>query len=220
MVSSAPTITVSDKIAEGLRVTGNSDKVFIVPNFPMKFETENLAKPHILSRLSSVYAGSDGLNKQKIPNRNIDGITDIFINRNIGELTIIGWEGSSLSEKVRYAGLLPRQAMFIEMLKHSIGLIPFKKHWSHWFVSPNKAYEYAHAGLFVMCTSSLIPIQETLKDNCIVFEDYNNLVSKLEYFRDNQEELYKRRLKIFEFARNNLIWEKYENNIFRAYQLC
>ena len=121
-----------------------------VPNFPMKFETENLAKPYVQSRLSSVYAGSDGLNKQKIPNRNIDGITDIFINRNIGELTIIGWEGRSSSEKIRYAGLLPRQAMFTEMFEHSIGLIPFKKHWSHFFVSPNKAYEYAHAGLFVL----------------------------------------------------------------------
>ena len=93
VVSSAPTITVSDKIAEELRVSGNTDRVFVVPNFPMKSETENIEKPHIHSRLSSVYAGSDGLNKQKIPSRNIDGITDTFINENIGELTIIGWEG-------------------------------------------------------------------------------------------------------------------------------
>ena len=66
VVSSAPTITVSDKIAEELRVSGNTNRVFVVPNFPMKSETENIEKPHIHTRLSSVYAGSDGLNKQKI----------------------------------------------------------------------------------------------------------------------------------------------------------
>ena len=94
--------TVSDKIAEGLRASGNTNTVFVVPNFPMRSETENIEKPHIHTWLSSVYAGSDGLNKQKIPSRNIDGITDTFINENIGELTIIGWEGSCSSKKITY----------------------------------------------------------------------------------------------------------------------
>jgi hypothetical protein len=220
VVSSAPTITVSDKLAESLRLTCNSNKVFLVPNFPMTFETENLPKPNLQPTLSCVYAGSDGLNKQKQPNRNIDGITDTFINGNIGELTIIGWEGRCSSKKITYAGHLSRRAMFLEMSKHSIGLLPWKKHWSHGFVSPNKAYEYAHAGLFVGCTSSFETVLNTLKDNCASFEDYNDLVSQLEYFRDNLDEFYKKRLKIFEFARNNLIWERYENNIFNAYQVC
>ena len=70
VVSSAPTITLSDKIAEELRVLGNTDRVFVVPNFPMKFETENLEKPHIHSRLSSVYAGIEGKSQ---PHRNIEG---------------------------------------------------------------------------------------------------------------------------------------------------
>jgi hypothetical protein len=110
--------------------------------------------------------------------------------------------------------------MYGEMSKHSIGLIPWKKHWSHVFTSPNKPYEYAHAGLFVMCTSCLKPILENLKENCVTFEDYNDLVSQLEYFKENLDDLYNKRLKIFEFARNNLIWENYEKSIFRAYQLC
>jgi hypothetical protein len=83
--------------------------------------------------------------------------------------------------------------MFLEMMKHSIGLIPLKKHWSHAFVSPNKAYEYAHSGLTVMCTSSLRPFLFSfpfLRDNCMTFEDYNDLASQLEYFMDNMEELY------------------------------
>jgi glycosyltransferase involved in cell wall biosynthesis len=193
----------------------------VVPNFPMKFETENLEKPHIHSRLSSVYAGIEGKSQ---PHRNIEGFVDMFYEQDIGNLTMIGIEDANDYQKsktrVRYVGFLPRREMYEEMNKHSIGLVPFKKHWSHKYISPNKAYEYAHAGLYVMCTSSFETVLQTLKDNSTSFEDYNDLVSKLEYFRDNLEEIYKMRLKIFEFARNNLIWERYENNILRAYQIC
>jgi hypothetical protein len=71
-----------------------------------------------------------------------------------------------------------------------------------------------------MCTSSITPVRQTLQDNCAVFEDYDDLASQLVYFRDNMEELYTKRIKTFEFARNNLVWENYEKNIFQAYQLC
>jgi hypothetical protein len=227
VVSSHPTITVSDEIAKGLMVTGNnnnnnSKKVFVVPNFPMKDEVKDSEKPRFHNKLSSVYAGGDVYNKEKYPNRNFDGLTDTFSNHdNIGDLTIIGWkEEKPSSSKINYMGYLPREYMYNEMFKHSIGLIPWKKHWSHVFVSPNKAYEYAHAGLFVMCTSSFKTVQETLKNNCSIFEDYDDMASELEYYKDNMKELYYKRLKVFEFARDNLIWEKYSENIFYAYKLC
>jgi hypothetical protein len=227
VVSSHPTITVSDEIAQGLMGIGNNNnnntkKVFVVPNFPMKGEVKDSEKPGFHNKLSSVYAGGDGYNKEKYPNRNIDGLPDTFSNHdNIGELTIIGWKEEKLSSsKIRYMGYLAREYMYNEMFKHSIGLIPFKKHWSHVFASPNKAYEYAHAGLFVMCTSSFKTVQETLKNNCSTFEGYDDMASELEYYKDNMKELYYKRLKVFEFARDNLIWEKYSENIFHAYKLC
>ena len=46
------------------------------------------------------------------------------------------------------------------------------------------------------------------------------MISKLAYIRDNLDELFNKRLKIFDYARSNLIWEMYEKNIIRAYQLC
>ena len=220
IVSSNPTITVSDKIAEELKAIGDTDKVFVVPNYPMKFEVEDFQQPYNHTKLSSVYAGGDGNSMQKCPNRNIDGLSNLFIERNIGDLCIIGWKDKSPSRKISYPGFLNRQAMFGEMFKHSIGLIPWNKHWSHIYVNPNKAYEYAHAGLFVMCTSSIKSVRETLKDSCAAFEDYNDLAFQLEYFKENMDDLYNKRLKTFEFARDNLIWQKYEENIFRAYQLC
>jgi glycosyltransferase involved in cell wall biosynthesis len=220
IISSRTTITVSDKIAEDLRITGNTDRVFVVPNFPMRSEVKDFGKPQMHVNLASVYAGVEARGNIKAVNRDINGLAEMFILYDIGSLIIVGTEGKSPSDKIRYTGLLTRRDMFDEMFKNSIGLIPWKRHWSHVFVNPNKAYEYAHAGLFVMCTASLKTIKETLKDNCMMFEDYDELASQLEYFRDHMEELYAKRIKTFEFARNNLIWENYEKNIFQAYQLC
>ena len=222
LVNSCPTITVSEKIAEELRHIGNNaTKVFVVPNFPLQSEVKEIKRPTRHTGLSSVYAGGDGHNKVKFPQRNIDDFIDTFSNQDIGSLTIIGWdEQTSLSSRINYTGFLTRQDMFNEMSKHSIGLIPWKAHWSHVYSSPNKAYEYAHAGLFVMCTSSLKPVTEYLKDNCLTFDDSNQMLSQLNYFKDNLAELYSRRLKLFDFAKSNLLWENHEKNILRAYELA
>jgi glycosyltransferase involved in cell wall biosynthesis len=220
--SGNPTITVSDKIAEELLTLGaTSNKTFVVPNFPMEKEVKELQEPRFHRNLTSVYAGGDGSSsKQKRPNRNIDGLNEIFENNNIGQLLIIGWGGQP-SEKVKYKGFLNRQEMLAEMSNNSVGLLPWKKHWSHYYSNPNKVYEYAHAGLFVMCTSSFETVSQTLnKENCALFDDYDDLASLLKYYKDNLDELYKKRQKIFQFARANLIWEKYEDNIAQAYQLC
>ena len=167
----------------------------------------------------AVYAGSDGHNKKKYPSRNIDGLLDIFASRDIGELTIVGWSGES-SKNVRYTGFLDRGDMYDEMTNHSIGLVPFKKHWSHGYINPNKAYEYAHTGLFVMFTNSFMPLRDVLKEHCMTFEDYDDMVLKLSYFKHNLDELYEKRLKLFDFARNNLNWEQNAGKIFDAYRAC
>jgi glycosyltransferase involved in cell wall biosynthesis len=220
IVSSHPTITVSEQIAEQLRTNYHAKNVFVVPNFPMYSEVKDFEKPHFIDSLSSVYAGGDGHNIDKYPNRNIDDLDNTFLRKDIGNLVIIGWNDKSTSNKVKYSGFLSRQDMFREMFNHSIGLIPWKRHWTHDFVSPNKAYEYAHAGLVVACTSSLNVIKQILKEHCITFDDYEGMATKLMYFKENLDELYKRRLQIFNYARENLIWEKNEKFISEAYRSC
>jgi glycosyltransferase involved in cell wall biosynthesis len=220
IVSSHPTITVSEQIAAEMRISYHAKNVFVVPNFPMYSEVKDFEKPQFHNSLSSVYAGGDGRNIDKYPNRNIDDLDNTFLQKDIGNLVIIGWNGTSSSNKIRYAGFLPRQDMFHEMFHHSIGLIPFRRHWSHVYISPNKAYEYAHAGLVVACTYSFSVIKEILKEHCVTFEDYADMASKLMYFKENLDELYNKRLQIFDYARDNLIWEKNEKNIIEAYKKC
>lgn len=216
-----PTITVSEQIAEGHRLTsGGPSKIFVVPNYPLLSEVKDVSQPEFHENLCSVYAGSDGNATQRYKNRNLDGLFDLFNkSSDIGCLEVIGWTQEQNSN-VKFLGYLPRKQMFSEMSHNSIGLIPFKKHWSHAYLNPNKAYEYAHAGLFVLCTSSLETIISTLKENCMVFDDYDDLASKLRYFRHALPDLYERRIRIFEFARKNLIWENEEKHIFEAYQVA
>ena len=52
-----------------------------------------------------------------------------------------------------------------------------------------------------------------LESNLVCPKVSNNVV-QLKYYKHNPEELYKQRLKSFEFARNNFLWEKY------THQLC
>jgi glycosyltransferase involved in cell wall biosynthesis len=219
LVLSLPTITVSEQIANELRevADGKTKEIIVVPNFPLEAEI-SFKEPQDHGHLSSVYAGGDSKHKQ-VTNRDISGLTNLFADNDIGNLTVIGWEHAESSEKYKATGFLPRDKMFSEMIQNSIGLIPWKKHWSHPFLNPNKAYEYAHAGLFVMLTADLRSVVSTLEDNCLTFEDYEDLASKLEYFRSNTDELYERRLKIFNYARKCLIWEKHEQKIMDAYKM-
>jgi glycosyltransferase involved in cell wall biosynthesis len=220
IVSSHPTITVSEQIAEQLRTIYHAKEVFVVPNFPMYSEVKDFEKPHFIDNLSSVYAGVEARGDITPAHRKIDGFISTFLEKDIGNLVIIGWNDKSTSNKVKYSGFLSRQDMFREMFNHSIGLIPWKRHWTHDFLSPNKAYEYAHAGLAVACTSSLNVIKQILKEHCITFDDYEGMATKLLYFKENLDELYKRRLQIFNYARENLIWEKNEKFISEAYRSC
>jgi glycosyltransferase involved in cell wall biosynthesis len=220
IVSSHPTITVSEQIAAEMRISYHAKNIFVVPNFPMYPEVKDFEKPRFHNSLSSVYAGVEAKGEITPAHRNIDGFISTFLEEDIGNLVIIGWKGTSSSNKVRYTGFLPRQDMFREMFNHSIGLIPFRRHWSHVYISPNKAYEYAHAGLVVLTTSAFEPVKEILKEHCVTFEDYADMASKLMYFKENLDELYKKRLQIFGYARDNLIWEKNEKNIIEAYKKC
>ena len=165
----------------------------------MKFP--NSRNQFIIKKLSSVYAGKES-QFFVLAHRNLDGLVNIFENNDIGDLVMIGNEGKS-TNKVKFKGYLPRSTMYDEMMNNSIGLVPMKKHWSQVFISPNKAFEYAHSGLFVLATSSFQPIKEYLGSNCIMYEDNDELIHHLEYFKTHLDELYAKRIAIFKHAREN-----------------
>ncbi|MBA3750616.1 MAG: hypothetical protein H0X03_06970 [Nitrosopumilus sp.] len=218
LISSTPTIVPSETISSELLKIGKN--VFTVPNFPLKSEIEHIGKPEFHPNFSSIYAGVAPTDGIQPPSRNIEGFTTLFEKNDVGTLKIVGWKTSSRSNNIKYYGFLDRKKMFSVMFESSIGIIPWKKHSFHYYCSPNKAYEYAHAGLLVFSTSSLKPIFDELKDNAIGFEDYNEMIYQLEYYKTVPEELYSKRLKIYEFSRQHILWENHEKFIAEAYKLA
>lgn len=208
VIGSVPTITVSYSILNDLKNIDATKKIFVVPNYPL--ENEILFKEQKkFQELSCVYASSESA-KCVVAYRNIDGFASLFEDNNIGKLNIIGINGKS-SKNVFFKKFLPRCSMFNEMANCSIGIIPWKKHWSHKYLNPNKAYEYAYSGLLlVLCISDLSEVINTFQGYCDTFNDYSELVTKLKYYQNNLDELYNKRKKGYEFAKKNLIWENYE----------
>ncbi|VFJ15007.1 glycosyltransferase [Candidatus Nitrosocosmicus franklandus] len=196
-----------------------SNKVFLLPNFPLKSEIERIEPPKRHDHFSSVYAGTSPFKGYQTPIKNIDGFIDLFDKGSLGKLSVIGWTCSD-SEFIKYHGFMDRKDMFNEMEKNSAGFIPWKKHPFHRFCSPNKAFEYAHAGLIVLSTNSLQPIFDSLQDNVVGFDDYVDMVDKVKNLLSDLEQVFVKRLKTYEFARSNLLWENYEDNIFEAYRLA
>ena len=99
LVCESTTITVSDEIAENLRAMDNNlspNRIFVVPNFPLRTEVKNFEKPQYHSS-SCVYAGLSGRVQTTPAHTNIDGLAEAFSNSNIGQLTIIGWDDKSVT---------------------------------------------------------------------------------------------------------------------------
>ena len=149
----------------------------------------------------------------------MDGLFELFDNEKRFPLTIAGWSDSSFSN-LRFLGSLSRSEMFAEMSRHTVGLLPWKKHWAHYYTNPNKPYEYAHAGLAIACTSSIQPVIESLEGCCVRFDDYPDLLNKLCYVQQDPDGLHKLRIRTQELARNKLTWEKHESQIISAYKAC
>jgi hypothetical protein len=209
-------ITVSNQIITEFKKCTSNKNIYYVPNYPTKTEVEHIDSPIFHDRISSLYSGSDGNHIEKQPHRNIDGLIDLFNFNQVGTLSVLGWAANS-SQNVNFKGYLNRIEMYKEMTNHSIGLLPWKQHPSHSYVNPNKVYEYAHAGLLVICTSDFLEIQNNLQGNFILFNNYDDLVSTLKECMINVDEINKKRQHIFDFAKENLFWEKNENYIINAY---
>jgi hypothetical protein len=218
LISAAPVIVVSKMIAKDYEHYLNA-RPFLVPNYPILSEVEALGSPTYHTQVDCIYSGGDGHDKVMYPQRRMDGLFELFENDRRFPLTVAGWSDSSFSN-LRFLGFLSRPEMFAEMSRHTVGLLPWKKHWAHQYTNPNKPYEYAHAGLAVMCTSSIHPVIESLQDCCVEFDNYTDLVKKLEYLQERPEELYNLRKRTRELAREKLTWEKHENQIISAYKAC
>lgn len=193
--------------------------VFVVPNYPRSdFISPEPLVEAIKNNLVSAYIGKD-VGSQN-PHRNIDGLHKIFSENKAGKLIKIGVSEPN-NNNIESTGFVHFSKAYQIMQKNChIGLMPWQPHWFHKYSSPNKPYEYAHCGLWVITTSDLVNVVDDFKENCDTFDTYGKLAEILKYYNQNTDELNKKRRKSLEMAKKKLIWEVNEKKILDAYKLA
>jgi len=107
--------------------------------------------------------------------------------------------------------------MIKKLTEFHVGLIPWVPHPFHYFCSPNKAFHYAHAKLAVILPESMKPVVNILRNNCITFGSFKELVELLKYYKENINEVIEIGIKTAEYAKKMLRWEMHENQLVNAY---
>ncbi len=214
IVPVVPTIAVCDATARAHEKNGGH--VFVVPNLPSTLEINSIPPPRLKGApLSTAIVGNDFSSPMKT--RESWGVLDLFANNLLGELLVIGETLPISSRNVRSMGFVEHLAMLRELTLHHIGLIPWKPHWFHKFYSPNKAYEYMHAGLIPVFPSGLQQVVDYSRGMGYAFSNYEELRQILTSLSNNVSNLQDSRNNIQGYARRELCWERFEKRIFEAY---
>lgn len=212
-----PLIVPSKRIAEELNYFNKDANVFVVPNYPSLEEIKDIPEPVEHKDILSVFTSNGKPNPgYKTPIKNIDGFFDLFDTGNLGQLNTIGWNDTS-GNFIHHHGPIPHNKMYSLLTQFDIGLIPWKHHPFHPYCSPNRAYEYAHAGLIPVIPPSLETVFDDMGGRAIPLKDYKDLEAIIQSYRDAPDAILHDRFMIQEIAREHLLWENYEGNIFDAY---
>jgi glycosyltransferase involved in cell wall biosynthesis len=215
ILDGAVVITVNEAIAKEHAKKGA--KTYVIPNFLNEEEINVLREGSTKNpSLSSVYVGR--IIGKEWAYRNTDGLIKLFSTGELGSLFIIGEREPFSYPHIHSIGFLPHMEMIKRLTNFHVGLIPWIPHPFHRFCSPNKAFQYAHAGLAVILPKSMEPVISILKDNCIVFNSFKELTEILKYYKENVSEIVEIGIKTAEYARQMLRWEIYEDQLVNAYK--
>jgi glycosyltransferase involved in cell wall biosynthesis len=211
-----PVITVSKEIAK--HHERYCKHVFVVPNYPRQgmIKLESFGKAS-KGELCSVYIGADSP-ENPTPVRNIAGLYDIF-GKECGTLVRIGVSSPNTSS-VKSFGFVPMDEAYKIMRKCHIGLLPWRRHWFHRYCNPNKVYEYAHCGLWLITIDDVPPVLRDFGDLCDKMQSYDELADLLSHYNAHPDELNEKRLRSLRHVQANLIWEKEEQKILEAYRVA
>jgi len=182
-----PVLTVNDAIAKEHRRTASF--VGVTWNYPLREEVESLSSSD--TREGFVYVGGDFNLSRFLPHRDMTGLDKVI-------------QFDSISG-------LPHRELMNRLLHYRFGLTPWRQHPFHKYCSPNKNYEYLHAGLQVIITDSLA---HHLKGDPFVhpFSSYEEIPEIARSVPDVDP------ARIMEHARKRYVWDDQEPIILEAYK--
>jgi len=187
MAKKYPILTVSEGTTTIYKE--HSTRIGVVNNIPLLREVEWLENNP--NRQGMVFAGGDFSRPKFIPMRNMTGLRDIL------DFDIVN--------------NLPHREMMQKLTNYKIGLMPYLPHPFHHVASPNKPYEYLHAGLQIIFNPNY---SHLFGNNPYVhlFNDFTDIKDVANSVPDVDS------LEIMKHARENYIWEKSEEAVKTAYK--
>lgn len=208
-------ITVSESIAEHYHDLGA--KTYIVPNYPSEYE---LSKANFSGKkdkkFTAMYLGKD-ISSSPRPYRDVSRIVDVF--KEVGiRFVVIGDTKLHSGGPIISLGYIPHMKLYNMMSRYHVGLLPWKKHWFHKYANPNKPYMYAHSGMVVVVTSSLRNVVRAFDGKVRTIEDYSDLKETLLRLSQDMDMVLKEGKDNKEYALNNLVFERHENELMEAYK--
>ena len=72
----------------------------------------------------------------------------------------------------------------------------------------------------MLVTSDMKPVINMLGNLCKTFNNYDELASLLKYYKDDMDSALEEGLRTMKFAKEKLIWEKFEENIIKSYKIA
>ena len=207
-------ITVSEEIAKEHRKLNS--EVIVIPNYPfLKEMVENGGKAR-KAPLKIVYIGK--ILGMHPPYRDLRGFINIMKDLERCEVVIVGDNDIKTAYPLISLGVIPHRELIKRISVYHVGLLPWAPHPFHRYCNPNKAYEYAAAGLHVIVPSSLTPVKTSLGNLCETFENYDGLRELLIYYSDYPEEAVEKGKKILALARKMLTWDNVKWQLLSIYE--
>ncbi|WP_406656877.1 glycosyltransferase family 4 protein [Methanolobus sp. ZRKC2] len=126
----------------------------------------------------------------------------------------------SLDDKVHFTGKIPHEKLLSYTKNAHLGVIyPEKYNLSHYYMAPNKFFEYIHSNIPV-----LVPNYPFLKENVLKYkiglladnENPEDFAKHITQFFSNREK-YDEMKRNTEVAKNNLNWENEERKLLELY---
>jgi len=216
IAESHPVIVTCERAAE-YYARFNSD-VFAVPNYPSYFEIKKAQMAEEKNKeFTAVYLGGD-VYRTRRPFRNVSKMLSIFKKTSNMRLIVVGDRKLKSCGNVISTGFIPHLKIYQVASRCHIGLLPWEKHWVHYYVNPNKPYIYAHCGLVVVVTSSLQNVVKAFRGNCITIESCRDLETVIKGLFENLTETIRRGLSTKKYAEKNFVFEHYAKRVKDAYK--
>lgn len=199
--------------------------VFVIKNYPSIVEIRNIKFNKLSNqKIRFVYIGSSVGLYLKIPHKDLsltfkvlDELYRVYKNRKKFEVIFIGKSINNERAYIKTTGYLKHSEMFKFTSQAHYGLASWKPSWFHKYCNPNKPYIYAHSAALPVITETLDSIIKDMRGYSIIVKSRefltnlkNTIISLLDLDEDTMN---KQRLRLFEYSRKNLLWEKQSSKL-------